>query len=90
MSDDSTCSVFRSSVDYRVWMCNVPYTDVADGIQAACSLRAIKTYVEKTAARWLEFTDGVWTKIDPDYWHYQPREERTRCTDGETGQAAAD
>jgi hypothetical protein len=70
--DEDTCSVFRSSVDPAVWMCNVPLTDVADGLQAARSLRKIKSYVEKTAARWLGYTDGVWTKDSDEYWNYQP------------------
>lgn len=72
--DEDTCSVFRSSVDPSVWMCNVPLTDVADGLQAARSLRKIKAYVEETASRWLGYSDGVWEQQGEDFWEYKPVE----------------
>jgi hypothetical protein len=64
--------VFRSTVDPTVWMCNVPETDVHDGIQAARSLRVMKAYVMGAAERWLNYSDGTWTKVGDDHWEYAP------------------
>lgn len=72
--DDLSCSVFRSAVDDRVWMCNIPIVDVATGLQAARSLRKIKAYVEDIAERMLDFGDSEWVRGDDDgeiYWTYR-------------------
>lgn len=66
------CSVFRSSVDARVWMCNVPLVDVADGLQASTSLRMIKAYVEELAERYMDFGQGRWERTSDDGWSYYP------------------
>lgn len=70
---DETSSVFRSSVDERVWMCNIPETDIADGIQASTSLRKIKAYVEQIQARF--GIVGAWVKVGDDHYEYQSLEE---------------
>lgn len=72
--EDLTCSVFRSSADRSVWMCNVPLTDLHDGVQAARSLRTMKRYVEEMAAQKFQDTDGgTWTRLGEDLWEYLPR-----------------
>lgn len=62
--EDPTCSVFRSEIDDGVWMCNIPFFDIATGIQASTSLRKIKAYVESK-------TDpGYWYKTEDGSWEY--------------------
>lgn len=69
--DFESCSVYRSDVDDRVWMCNIPYVDVAQGLQASTSLRRIKAYVEEQARRHLNYVTGKWVaSSDGDGWNY--------------------
>lgn len=68
MADE--CSVFRSYVDDKVWMCNIPYVDVADGLQASTSLRKIQAYVEDVARRHLHYEGGCWERTPDDGWTY--------------------
>jgi hypothetical protein len=62
---DDNASVFRSAVDERVWMCNIPDTDVATGLQASTSLRRMKAYVEEECG-----TGGWWVRVG-DEWEYR-------------------
>lgn len=64
--DEDTVNVFRSSIDDRVWMCNIPVVDVATGLQASTSLRRIKAYVEE-----IQGSGGTWAKIDSENWEYR-------------------
>jgi hypothetical protein len=66
------CSVFRSGIDDGVWICNVPYVDVATGLLASTSLRKVKRYVEELAARQLDYGVGRWERTDDGGWSYYP------------------
>lgn len=58
--------VFRSPLDERVWMCNIPDVDVATGLQASTSLRRVKAYVESKC----DGGQGTW-KLSPEgTWAY--------------------
>jgi hypothetical protein len=64
--DEDTAHVFRSSVDARVWMCNIPIVDVATGLQGSTSIRRIKAYVEE-----IHGSGGTWTQTDSENWQYE-------------------
>ena len=68
MSDDDG-AIYRSAVDPRVWICNIPETDVASGVQASTSLRTLKAYVEEVQARH-NIAAGSWVQVSAGYWEY--------------------
>jgi hypothetical protein len=71
--EGEACSVFRSTIDERVWMCNIPYVDVATGLVASTSLRRVKAYVEQLADRQLDYGNGRWIQdLDEGGWSYYP------------------
>lgn len=67
-TQDWDAVIFRSSVDHRVWMCNIPETDIATGVQSSTSLKKLKTYVEDVMRP--DIFPGSWTKTAEDYWEY--------------------
>lgn len=71
--NDSTSSVYRSDIDDRVWMCNIPNEDVAGGIQCSTSLRKVQRYVEDVATR--NGLSGVWVQVGPEHWQHRITDE---------------
>lgn len=64
--DDDVASVGRAYADPSVWMCNIPGLDVADGVQAAGSLKKIKAYVEETVD-----AEGSWARLSKDLYEFR-------------------
>lgn len=60
--------IFRSAVDAKVWMCNIPDTDVETGIQSSTSVRKLKRYVEETLAP--DIVPGAWRLSGAGVWEF--------------------
>jgi hypothetical protein len=66
--DEDYASIYRAFADDRVWMCNIPYIDVADGIQASTSARRLKAYLEEYCPE-----NGTWVRVEGGWEYHWPR-----------------
>lgn len=69
IDEDFYGSVFRSPIDDRVWMCNIPEVDVATGLVASTSLRKVKAYVEEVLR--YDLGEGTWARSPSGDWQYR-------------------
>ena len=66
MSDVEDDASIRRTFDRKAWICNIPECDVASGVEASPSIRALKRYVEETIRQLSGPKSGRWERYSDD------------------------